>query len=89
MGRVITGISRCKTASGLARVVVTVKASAVPEVRGTVLVMVTFVVTESRHLPNQPQLKHVIVVAVIVSVVIGGVVVVLSSCTLVSHKKTH
>lgn len=77
--RVVTGILRCRIASGLARGVVTVKAFAVSEVRGTVLVTVIFVVTGSRHLPNQPHFIQVVVVAVIVSVVIGVVVVVLSS----------
>ena len=82
--RVVTGILRCNIASGLAHGVVTVKAFAVSEVRGTVLVTVTFVVTGLRHLPNQPHFMQVVVVAVIVSVVIGIVAVVLSSCIMIS-----
>ena len=50
---------------------------------GTVLVIVVFVVTGSRQLPNQPHFTHVVVVAVIVSVVndVVSLVVVLSSYT--------
>lgn len=84
---VVTGSLRCRIASGLARGVVTVKAFAVSEVRGIVLVTVIFVVTGSRHLPNQPHFIQVVVVAVIVSVVIGAVVVVLSSYLTVSYSE--
>ena len=60
--------------------VVTLDASPVFEVMGTVLVIVVLVVIGSKHLPNQPHFMHVVVVAVIVSVVRCLVDVVLSSC---------
>jgi len=72
----------CQPPSFAADVVVAVRTSAVVEVRGTVLVIVVFVGSGSKQLPNQPHFRHVVVCVVMVSVVSGVVVpvVVLSSC---------
>ena len=82
---VIPGTFRCRLLCSICEVVVIVKASPVLDVIGISLVMVVFFVTSSRHFPNQPHFKQVVVVAVIVSVVMGGVYVVLSSCKRCQH----
>ena len=74
---------RCTALPGDALVEIAVSACAVPlvVVTGTVVVIVMFVVAGSRHAPNQPHLRQVVVEVVMVSVVSAWVedVVVLSS----------
>jgi len=81
---VILAIFLCQLPSFAADVVVIVRASAVVDVIGTVLVIVVFVGSGSRQLPNQPHFRHVVVCVVMVSVVseVVALVVVLSSCVL-------